>query len=114
MVVFPLLANRSTPTSNFIDSNKEILTFHKEKFEFNQESLEASKKICKALEDYDMCWIEDPIWMDRLDDIPKLAFSSHYPYIDQPHMHRRDGYDRIFDWIINNKKYYVFCKKRFV
>jgi hypothetical protein len=42
-------------------------------------------------------------------NIPKLAFSSHYPYIDQPHMHRRDGYDKIFDWIIQNKKYYIFC-----
>ncbi|MDC0227943.1 mandelate racemase/muconate lactonizing enzyme family protein [Alphaproteobacteria bacterium] len=42
-------------------------------------SLEASKKICKALEDYDMCWIEDPIWMDRLDDIPKLAMTTDQP-----------------------------------
>ena len=41
--------------------------------------LEASKKICKALEDYDMCWIEDPIWMDRLDDIPKLALTTDQP-----------------------------------
>ena len=41
--------------------------------------LEASKKICKALEDYDMCWIEDPIWMDRLDDIPKLAMTTDQP-----------------------------------
>ena len=41
--------------------------------------------------------------MDRIaaeTDIPKLAISSHYPYIDQPHMHRRDGYDRVFDWIL--------------
>ena len=41
--------------------------------------LEASKKICKALEDFDMCWIEDPIWMDRLDDIPKLAMTTDQP-----------------------------------
>jgi glycosyltransferase involved in cell wall biosynthesis len=50
--------------------------------------------------------------MDRISqetNIPKLAISSHYPYIDQPHMHQRDGYDRIFNWIIDNKKYYVFC-----
>ena len=50
--------------------------------------------------------------MDRIaaeTKIPKLAMSSHYPYIDQPHMHRRDGYDRTFDFIINNKKYYIFC-----
>lgn len=50
--------------------------------------------------------------MDRIAEetnISKLAISSHYPYIDQPHMHQRDGYDRIFNWIINNKKYYIFC-----
>lgn len=39
----------------------------------------------------------------------KLAISSHYPYIDQPHMHRRDGYDKVFDFLIKNKKYYIFC-----
>ena len=50
--------------------------------------------------------------LDRISEetkISKLGFSSHYPYIDQPHMHRRDGYDKIFNWIIENKKYYVFC-----
>jgi glycosyltransferase involved in cell wall biosynthesis len=41
--------------------------------------------------------------------IPKLAISSHYPYIDQSHRHRRDGYDRIFNWIVNNDRYYIFC-----
>ena len=41
--------------------------------------------------------------------IPKLAISSHYPYIDQSIMHRRDGYDRIFNWIVNNDRYYIFC-----
>ena len=55
-----------------------------------------------------MCFIQ--LWIElRETNIPKLAISSHYPYIDQPHMHRRDGYDRTFDWIINNKRYYIFC-----
>ena len=38
--------------------------------------LEASKKICKALEEFDMCWIEDPIWMDIWKSHPK---SNHTP-----------------------------------
>ena len=39
-----------------------------------------------------------------------ILFSSHYPYIDQPHMHRRDGYDRILDFMLNNKeKFYNFA-----
>jgi len=41
--------------------------------------------------------------------IKKIGMSSHYPYIDQLEMHRRDGYDKIFDFIINNKEYYIFC-----
>lgn len=50
--------------------------------------------------------------MDRISKetkIKKIAFSSHYPYIDQPNMHHKDGYDKIFDWIIKNKKYNIFC-----
>jgi glycosyltransferase involved in cell wall biosynthesis len=50
--------------------------------------------------------------MDRIaseTDIPKIAISSHYPYVDQPHMHHRDGYNKIFEWFTNNKKYYIFC-----
>lgn len=47
--------------------------------------------------------------MDHIVDVPKIALSSHYPYIDQSYMHRRDGYDKIFDFIIKNKKFYIFC-----
>jgi glycosyltransferase involved in cell wall biosynthesis len=50
--------------------------------------------------------------LDRIQNetkIKKIAMSSHYPYIDQPHMHRQDGYDKIFDFIINNNQYYIFC-----
>ena len=53
--------------------------------------------------------------LDRIAEetkIPKLALSSHYPYIEQSHMHVRDGYDKIFDFIINNEKYYIFCISR--
>lgn len=39
-----------------------------------------------------------------------ILFSSHYPYIDQPNMHRRDGYDRILDFMLNNtEKFYNFA-----
>lgn len=39
----------------------------------------------------------------------KLAISSHYPYIDQKSRHPYDGYDKIYRWLISNKKYYNFC-----
>jgi len=39
-----------------------------------------------------------------------ILFSSHYPYIDQPDWHRRDGYYKVSDWMIANKhKYYNFA-----
>lgn len=39
----------------------------------------------------------------------KLAISSHYPYIDQSEKHGYDGYDKIYDWLIHQNKYYNFC-----
>ena len=41
--------------------------------------LEASKKICKSLEEFDMDWIEDPIWMNQFYSIPKLAKFTNQP-----------------------------------
>lgn len=39
-----------------------------------------------------------------------ILFSSHYPYIDQSNMHHRDGYDRIFYFMLNNsEKFYNFA-----
>ena len=61
---------------------------------------------------YDFAHVHYDVFYDILDyieDVPKIALSSHYPYIDQPYSHRRDGYDRIFDFIVKNKKYYIFC-----
>ena len=40
---------------------------------------EASKKICRALEEFEMDWVEDPIWMDNFYEIPKLANYTNQP-----------------------------------
>ena len=50
--------------------------------------------------------------LDRIKNetkIKTIGMSSHYPYIDQSHMHQRDGYDKIFDFIIKNDQYFIFC-----
>jgi glycosyltransferase involved in cell wall biosynthesis len=40
----------------------------------------------------------------------KIALSSHYPYIDQSDQHARDGYGKIFKWMVNNSNsFYNFC-----
>lgn len=43
-------------------------------------SLNAAKKIAQALEPLDIDWIEDPVWMDRTDDIRKLTESLPVPF----------------------------------
>ena len=50
--------------------------------------------------------------LDRIKNetkIKTIGMSSHYPYIDQLYMHQRDGYDKIFDFIIKNNQYFIFC-----
>lgn len=42
-------------------------------------SLPAAQKICSALESVQPDWVEDPIWMDRIGDIKKLAHSTFAP-----------------------------------
>jgi hypothetical protein len=39
----------------------------------------------------------------------KIAITSHYPYIDQLHKHRPDGYDNAFRNICNNQNHYIFA-----
>jgi glycosyltransferase involved in cell wall biosynthesis len=39
---------------------------------------------------------------------PKIAITSHYPYINDLDKHRIDGYTRIFHFLINQKQYYHF------
>ncbi|WP_306143997.1 mandelate racemase/muconate lactonizing enzyme family protein [Roseibium sp. MMSF_3412] len=43
-------------------------------------SLNAAKKIAHVLEPLDIDWIEDPVWMDRTEDIRKLTESSPVPF----------------------------------
>lgn len=42
-------------------------------------TLPAAKSICHELEDYDVDWVEDPIWMDRTAQLPLLAQSTRLP-----------------------------------
>lgn len=64
---------------------------------------------------YDFIHVHYDVFYSLMDDIhencpnAKLAISSHYPYIDQPDRHPYDGYDKIYEWLINNTKYYNFC-----
>jgi len=42
-------------------------------------SLNAARKICAALEPIGMDWIEDPIWMDRTEQLGELATTTNAP-----------------------------------
>lgn len=65
--------------------------------------------------DYDVIHIHYDMFYPVVDflhgkvDCP-ILFSSHYPYIDQPDWHKKDGYWRVADWMIQNRdKYYNFA-----
>jgi glycosyltransferase involved in cell wall biosynthesis len=45
--------------------------------------------------------------LDKL-KCPRIAITSHYPYIDQPEKHLQDGYANIFTFLCNQSKYYNF------
>jgi galactonate dehydratase len=42
-------------------------------------SLEAARKICKALEPLEIDWVEDPVRMDRMDEMGELARGTNLP-----------------------------------
>ena len=42
-------------------------------------SLEAARKICKALEPLEIDWVEDPVRMDRMDEMGALARATSLP-----------------------------------
>jgi glycosyltransferase involved in cell wall biosynthesis len=66
-------------------------------------------------DDYDFIHVHYDVFYPLMDYIhstcpqAKLAISSHYPYIDQSEKHKYDGYDRVYEWLISNNKYYNFC-----
>ena len=39
---------------------------------------------------------------------PKIAITSHYPYIDQINKHANDGYNRVFSFLTNQDQFYNF------
>ena len=39
---------------------------------------------------------------------PKIAMTSHYPYIDQPEKHRGDGYSGIYDFMVQQTGFLNF------
>lgn len=39
---------------------------------------------------------------------PKIAITSHYPYIDQPAKHRQDGYSAVFEFLVKQTQFYNF------
>lgn len=38
----------------------------------------------------------------------KIGITSHYPYIDNEEQHRRDGFSKIFQFMVHNNKYINF------
>jgi len=43
---------------------------------------------------------------------PKIIFSSHYPWIDQPEKHAQDGYDQLVPLLTNNHNFYLMTTSK--
>jgi len=76
------------------------------------------EEIISSIEEgqFDFIHIHYDVFCDIIPEIKrvspnsKIALSSHYPYIDQFDYHRRDGYTRIFNWMIDNgDTFHNFC-----
>jgi hypothetical protein len=59
---------------------------------------------------FDFVHLHYDVFYDILDHLtcPKIAITSHYPYIDQPEKHRADGYTSVFSFLTHQTKYYNF------
>jgi len=76
------------------------------------------KEIISSIKEgqFDFIHIHYDVFCDLIPEIrrvspnSKIALSSHYPYIDQSNYHQRDGYTRIFKWMIENRNiFHNFC-----
>lgn len=59
---------------------------------------------------FDFVHLHYDVYYDILDSLTcaNIAITSHYPYIDQPGQHWKDGYSNIFNFLCNQTKYYNF------
>jgi len=66
-------------------------------------------------DDYDFIHLFYDVFHPIMDEIKRLcpksitAISSAYPYVDQFQFHQRDGYDKTYKWLIEQKNHYNFC-----
>jgi glycosyltransferase involved in cell wall biosynthesis len=59
---------------------------------------------------FDFVHLHYDVYYDILDNLtcPNIAITSHYPYIDKPGQHWKDGYTNIFTFLTSQTKYYNF------
>lgn len=71
---------------------------------------------CIKEEQFDFIHIHYDVFYNLIPQIKKvcpnskIALSSHYPYIDNFEKHMSDGYQKVFEWMVNNSDiFYNFC-----
>ena len=66
-------------------------------------------------DEYDFIHLFYDVFHPIMNEIKRLcpksitAISSAYPYVDQFQFHQRDGYDRTYKWLTEQKNHYNFC-----
>jgi len=91
------------------DYYKELTKLgHKVDIINTQNQKEIIKKVNESR--YDFVHLHYDVFWRILDHLkcPKIAITSHYPYIDQLDKHAKDGYSQIFSFLTNQRKYMNF------
>lgn len=59
---------------------------------------------------YDFVHLHYDVFYNVLDKLncPKIAITSHYPYIDRPEKHAQDGYTPVFEFLAKQTRFYNF------
>ena len=65
---------------------------------------------------YDVVHLHYDVFHDIIDDLvplcKALVVSSHYPYVNTPHMWGRDGYGAIAQRYAANRNFHIFCSSQ--
>jgi hypothetical protein len=66
---------------------------------------------CNRIQNLDFVHIHYDVFCDIIPFLKckNIGISSHYPYIDQPERYQADGYNKIFNFMVQNENFNIFA-----
>ena len=95
-----------------LEHDVDIINIIRENNNDSNANTEYSKNLIRVLneKEYDFVHLHYDVLYHILPFLKcsKIAITSHYPYIDQIDKHQSDGYDKVFEFLIKQNKFYNF------